>query len=836
MAPDARPILGLHRPVPQLERADVPGRGPPAIPATVPVHRRILGAPVDRAGVGIDRVDHRAPRIGVLLIARDEQRVGESDRRPRNPVAILALAGDRIHRTEAPAVGVVPPLPLGPADGAIECHVARDDAAVLLHPRQPRVHVLDEPALVLRLVVQEIGVERQRGGDEIEEVIADDVGVLLIVREELLVAALAMQRDELRDVERIPHPVERRRLPEHRAAAAVDHRLDDLALRIVVRRVGILPHVERRIGPRPLLVGRQRRRRQRQHVERPKRFAMVHPVGLHRKILVVHALAADRHVGRPGLGELANHALPRPQMQLEDLVARPQRMQLRPAGRVLEGIVRAVVGAPSDDVPKVAALVVVLREERFHRRDAVSENPPLQRCPLGRGHGSGDVDRGPCGPKEGERQKAETEAATSEEADSFAPHDTTHRARLGGVDSRKPAQPPAPTDVIGHTISHYRIVDKLGSGGMGVVYKAEDLRLGRLVALKFLSDAFARDPRALERLNQEARVVAALEHENICTIYDIGEHEGSAFIAMQLLEGITLADRLVGGPLAIEEATTFGIEIASGLDRAHRGGVVHRDLKPGNVFITRDGHVKLLDFGLAKVTQTSGPQSGLPTIAAAPLTNPGLAVGTVGYMSPEQARGEELDVRSDLFSLGAVLYEMVTGRSAFSGSTSAVMFDAILNRTPESASQINPDVPPMLCAVISKALERDREIRYQSAADLRADLRRLRRESTSGYVPSTTAVPQRSRRAWTWVAAAAGLIAAAAAVLIVWTPGSGPVNPWASHRLRLFLSSSEPVQTASFSADAEHRGLHVDSRRSDGYLPEPRRGRHPHPGDERRRD
>ena len=189
---------------------------------------------------------------------------------------------------------------------------------------------------------------------------------------------------------------------------------------IVVRRVGILAHVERRIGPRPLLVGRQRRHRQRQHVERPQRFAMVHPVGLHRKILVVHALAADRHVGRPRLGELAKHALPRLQMQLEDLVARPQRMQLRPAGRVLEGIVRAVVGTPSDDVLKVAALVVVLREERFRRRHAVSENPPLQRCPLGRGHRGGDVDRGPCGPKEGERQKAEDrQAATSEEADSF---------------------------------------------------------------------------------------------------------------------------------------------------------------------------------------------------------------------------------------------------------------------------------------------------------------------------------------------------------------------------------------------------------------------------------
>ena len=271
------------------------------------------------------------------------------------------------------------------------------------HPHQPGVHVLDQPALVLRLVVDEIGVERQRGGDQVEEVIADDVGVLLVVREELLVAVLAVQRDELRDVERIAHPVERRRRPEHRAAAAIDHRLDEPALRIVIRRVGILPHVEGRVGPRPLLVGGQRRRRQRRHVEGPERFAVVHPVGLHRKVLVVHALTADRHVGRPGLGELAVHAFPRPQMQLEDLVARSQRMQLRPAGRVLERIVRAVVGAPSDDVLEVAALVVVLREERLHRRQAVGENPPLEPGPLRRRHGRGDVDRGSRGPSEGER-------------------------------------------------------------------------------------------------------------------------------------------------------------------------------------------------------------------------------------------------------------------------------------------------------------------------------------------------------------------------------------------------------------------------------------------------
>jgi serine/threonine protein kinase/Tol biopolymer transport system component len=359
--------------------------------------------------------------------------------------------------------------------------------------------------------------------------------------------------------------------------------------------------------------------------------------------------------------------------------------------------------------------------------------------------------------------------------------------------------------VIGSTVSHYRIVDTLGRGGMGVVYKAEDVRLGRLVALKFLSPQFAHEGQAFERLRREARVVAALEHENICPVYDIGEHEGGCFIVMQLLDGMTLADRLSGGHLDIEEATTFGIEIASALDKAHRGGIVHRDLKPGNVFITRDGHVKLLDFGLAKVNLDHAAQSVMPTVAAAPLTNPGVAVGTVAYMSPEQARGEELDARSDLFSFGAVLYEMVTGRPAFKGSTSAVIFDAILNRTPESPASINPQVPPTLGDIIYKALERDRETRYQSAADIRADLKRLRRDSTSGYALPPAAAPQHRAPTRMWVTAVGVVAALAIALVLLFRQfGGEPAssNPWAEHRLRLFLSSAETVAQASLASDA----------------------------------
>jgi len=355
--------------------------------------------------------------------------------------------------------------------------------------------------------------------------------------------------------------------------------------------------------------------------------------------------------------------------------------------------------------------------------------------------------------------------------------------------------------VIGQTVSHYHIVEKLGAGGMGVVYKAEDLRLGRLVALKFLSEAFARDRRALERLQLEARLVAALEHENICAIYDIAEHEGSCFIVMQLLDGMTLADRLGAGPLEVEDVMTFGIEIASALDKAHRTGIIHRDLKPGNVFITVDGHVKLLDFGLAKRHLERDVQSVLPTIAAVPLTNPGLAVGTAAYMSPEQARGEELDVRTDLFSFGAVLYEMVTGTPAFSGSTTAVVFDSVLNKTPESPVRINPAVPPLLGDVITKALDKDRETRYQSAAEMRADLKRLQRVSASSPALRSMVVPRRARPLRKWAAAIGAGAVVTAIGLFVWARVSSELES-PEYRLRLFLSSNEVLERASLAADA----------------------------------
>jgi Tol biopolymer transport system component len=356
--------------------------------------------------------------------------------------------------------------------------------------------------------------------------------------------------------------------------------------------------------------------------------------------------------------------------------------------------------------------------------------------------------------------------------------------------------------VIGQTVSHYRIVEKIGSGGMGVVYKAEDVRLGRLVAVKFLSEHMARDRRALDRLRQEARVVASLEHENICAIYDIGEHAGSCFIVMQLLDGMTLADRLFMGPLPIDDVMAFGAEIASALDKAHRTGVIHRDLKPANVFLTSDGHVKLLDFGLAKPDPERAVQSVLPTIADAPLTNPGVAAGTAAYMSPEQARGESLDVRTDLFSFGAVLYEMVTGKPAFVGSTTAITFDALLNKSPEPPRQTNHDLPPLLDDIITKALEKDRETRYQSATEMRADLRRLRRVSSSSQAIEIAVAPRPSSRRWTWAAAAGALVLVAIAVVPLVRRAIGPARDNMEYRLRLFLSSSDVVDRASITADA----------------------------------